>query len=66
VRGPANEYPRSDEFASGAIEKKRMNADEHFPAPAVGELRALGHDVRTVQEDGHAGLAGLGDTQARY
>lgn len=31
-------------------------ADEHFPAQAVDELRALGHDVRTVQEDGHAGL----------
>jgi hypothetical protein len=33
-----------------------LYADEHFPAPAVEELRVLGHDVRTVQEDGHAGL----------
>lgn len=33
-----------------------LYADEHFPAQAVDELRALGHDVRTVQEDGQAGL----------
>jgi hypothetical protein len=33
-----------------------LYADEHFPAPAVGELRRLGHDVLTIQEDGHAGL----------
>jgi hypothetical protein len=33
-----------------------LYADEHFPAQAVEELRNLGHDVRTVQEDGQAGL----------
>ncbi len=31
-------------------------ADEHFPAPVVTELRRLGHDVKTTQETGHAGL----------
>jgi Domain of unknown function (DUF5615) len=33
-----------------------LYADEHFPAPVVEELRRLGHDVKTVQESGHAGL----------
>jgi hypothetical protein len=33
-----------------------LYADEHFPVPAVAELRRLGHDVLTIQEDGHAGL----------
>jgi Domain of unknown function (DUF5615) len=29
-----------------------LYADEHFPRPGVDELRRLGHDVLTVQEDG--------------
>jgi hypothetical protein len=29
-----------------------LYADEHFPRPCVDELRGLGHDVLTVQEDG--------------
>ena len=29
-----------------------LYADEDFPLPAVEELRRLGHDVLTVQEDG--------------
>jgi predicted nuclease of predicted toxin-antitoxin system len=33
-----------------------LYADEHFPAQAVDELRRLGHDVRTIQEDGQAGF----------
>ena len=33
-----------------------LYADEHFPAQVVTELRRLGHDVRSVQEDGQAGL----------
>lgn len=33
-----------------------LYADEHFPAPAEAELRRLGHDVLTIQQDGHAGL----------
>ena len=33
-----------------------LYADEHFPAPAVAELRHLGHDVLTIEEDGQAGL----------
>ena len=31
--------------------------DENFPFPATEELRRLGHDVVTIQESGHAGLA---------
>lgn len=30
----------------------RFYADENFPLPAVEELRKLGHDVLTIQEDG--------------
>src|SRR6266581_9494514 len=33
-----------------------LYADEHFPAQAVAELRGLGHDIVTIQEDGLAGL----------
>jgi hypothetical protein len=29
-----------------------LYADEDFPLPAVAELRLLGHDVLTAQEDG--------------
>jgi hypothetical protein len=32
-----------------------LYADEDFPYPAVEELRRLGHDVLTAQEDGRAG-----------
>jgi predicted nuclease of predicted toxin-antitoxin system len=32
----------------------RLYADENFPLPVVEELRRLGHDVLTVQEDGRA------------
>jgi hypothetical protein len=30
-----------------------LYADENFPRPTVEELRRLGHDVLTAQEDGH-------------
>jgi hypothetical protein len=33
----------------------RLYANENFPLPAVAELRALGHDVRTMAETGHTG-----------
>lgn len=33
-----------------------LYSDEHFPAQVVAALRRLGHDVRTIQEDGQAGL----------
>ena len=29
-----------------------LYADENFPLPVLGELRRLGHDVLTAQEDG--------------
>jgi Domain of unknown function (DUF5615) len=29
-----------------------LYADENFPLPVVQELRRLGHDVLTAQEDG--------------
>ena len=32
----------------------RLYADEHYPYPVVELLRALGHDVLTVQEAGRA------------
>ena len=32
----------------------RLYADENFPLPTVIELRRLGHDVLTIQEDGKA------------
>jgi len=32
----------------------RLYADENFPQPAVERLRALGHDVQTVQDAGKA------------
>ena len=31
--------------------------DKNFPFPAAEELRRLGHDVVTIQESGHGGLA---------
>src|SRR5436305_5703185 len=31
-----------------------LYADEDFPLPAVEELRRLGHDVLTAQEDGRS------------
>ena len=34
----------------------RLYADEQYPLPVVDLLRALGHDVLTVQEAGKAGL----------
>jgi predicted nuclease of predicted toxin-antitoxin system len=34
----------------------RLYADEQFPGRVVELLRALGHDVLTVQEAGNAGL----------
>jgi len=30
----------------------RLYADENFPLPVVEALRALGHDVLTIYEDG--------------
>lgn len=35
----------------------RLYANENFPRPVVDALRALGHDVLTVQETGRAGAA---------
>jgi hypothetical protein len=32
----------------------QLYADENFPLPVVEELRRLGHDVLTIQEDGKA------------
>jgi uncharacterized protein with PIN domain len=34
----------------------KLYADEHYPLPVVEFLRALGHDVLTVQAAGQAGL----------
>ncbi len=34
----------------------RLYADEQFPRQVVEFLRALGHDVLTVQSAGNAGL----------
>jgi Domain of unknown function (DUF5615) len=34
----------------------RLYADEDFPLPAVEELRRLGHDVVTAQEDGRSAV----------
>lgn len=31
-------------------------ADEDFPGPVTDQLRALGYDVLTVQDDGRAGV----------
>lgn len=31
-----------------------LYADEDFPHPAAAELRRLGHDVLTAQDDGHS------------
>jgi hypothetical protein len=38
----------------------QLYADEDFPYPVVVELRRLGHDVLTTQEDGRAGMADPG------
>jgi Domain of unknown function (DUF5615) len=35
----------------------RLYTDENFPIPAAEELRRLGHDVLTIQEDRSAGVA---------
>ncbi len=35
----------------------RLYSNDNFPQPAVEHLRALGHDVLTVQEAGAAGAA---------
>lgn len=35
----------------------RLYADENFPFPVVEELRRLGHDVVTLQEQGYGGQA---------
>jgi len=35
----------------------RLYADENFPRPVVEGLRALGHDVVTLQETGAGGLS---------
>jgi hypothetical protein len=34
-----------------------LYADENFPLPVVEELRRLGHDVLTAQEDGRQGTS---------
>ena len=35
----------------------RLYSNENFPFPVVEALRALGHDVLTIQETGRAGQA---------
>jgi hypothetical protein len=35
----------------------RLFADENFPRPVVDGLRAVGHDVITIQETGEAGVS---------
>lgn len=35
----------------------RLYSNENFPLPVVERLRALGHDVLTIQEAGRADLA---------
>lgn len=35
----------------------RLYSNENFPLPVVEELRKLGHDVVTIQEQGRAGDA---------
>ncbi|PYI86938.1 MAG: hypothetical protein DME26_07920 [Verrucomicrobia bacterium] len=35
----------------------RLYSNENFPLPAVEKLRALGHDVLTIQEAGNADQA---------
>ena len=35
----------------------RLYSNENFPLPAVEKLRALGHDVLTIQETGQADQA---------
>jgi hypothetical protein len=35
----------------------RLFANENLPEPVVFELRRLGHDVVTMRDSGHAGLA---------
>jgi len=35
----------------------RLYSNENFPLPAVEKLRALGHDVLTIQETGKADQA---------
>lgn len=35
----------------------RLYSNENFPIPVVEQLRALGHDVVTIQERGRAGEA---------
>src|ERR1035441_3146465 len=35
----------------------RLYSNENFPLPAVEKLRALGHDVLTIQETGNADQA---------
>jgi hypothetical protein len=35
----------------------QLYADEDFPSPVVEELRLLGHDVLTAQEDGRQAAA---------
>lgn len=35
----------------------RLYANENFPLPVVLQLRALGHDVLTIQDGGRAGEA---------
>lgn len=32
----------------------KLYADENFPLPTVEELRNMGHDVMTIEEDGNA------------
>ncbi len=39
----------------------RLYSNENFPLPVVEKLRALGHDVLTIQETGKADQAELGD-----
>lgn len=37
--------------------RPRLYSNENFPLPVVNELRKLGYDVLTIQDEGYAGKA---------
>jgi hypothetical protein len=45
---------------------QRFFADENFPQPAIERLRELGHDVLTVSESGHSGVAWPDESVLKY
>lgn len=44
----------------------RLYSNENFPLPVVEKLRALGHDVLTIQETGKADQAQPDDTVLEF